>query len=156
MHLRPLFNLLLAQMVMNTTSMTNVIVLCKADNHSRALVQRLIKYIKNSWISSIPLAKNKPEGRSSVRLNSLDCTEAGGHGKSNATACSLLETSPSRRSLALQMSGSQKASQPHPEPHCTAKHQVAKCLGDSKCCFLSPVCRLSGWGGWKLGLGTGC
>lgn len=86
-HLRPLLNLLLAQTTVNATSMTNVIALCKADNHSRAIVQRLIKYIKTGWISSIPLAENKPEGRASAGVNSHDGTEVDGHGRSNAATC---------------------------------------------------------------------
>lgn len=136
-HLRPLLNLLLAQTTVNATSMTNVIALCEADNHSRAIVQRLIKYIKTGWISSIPLAENKPEGRASAGVNSHDGTEVDGHGRSNAAACPPLAP----RDCYIQKDsgfknglGPWKASQPHPKREGLAqlreKHQVAKCLGD--------------------------
>lgn len=45
--------------------MTNVTAPCEGDHCSRAVVQRFIKYIKTSWILSVPLAQNKAEGSES-------------------------------------------------------------------------------------------
>lgn len=42
--------------------MTNVTAPWEGDHCSRAVVQRFIKYIKSSWILSVPLAQNKAEG----------------------------------------------------------------------------------------------
>lgn len=99
-----------------------------------------------------------------MRLNSHDCAEADGCGRSNATACPFLENSASRRSLALQLVWGHGK---HPSPILSEKRsrisrqsiRWQNALGTEKaqdvgCCFWSSICRPSAWG--KLELQTLC